>query len=49
MVKILIESVKLATPGLLKIKIFKNKGYDVIIVDYEKKIYSVVTQIILNM
>ena len=35
MVKILIESVKLATPGLLKIKIFNNKGYDVIVVEYE--------------
>ena len=27
-------SAKLATPGLLKIKIFRNKGYDVIILDY---------------
>ena len=27
-------SVKLATPGFLKIKIFQNKGYDVIILDY---------------
>ena len=26
-------SAKLATPKLLKIKIFKNKGYDIIIVD----------------
>ena len=26
-------SQKLATPGLLKIKIFRNKGYDVIIPD----------------
>ena len=25
---------KLATPGLFKIKTFKNKFYDVIIVDY---------------
>ena len=25
---------KLATPGLLKIEIFWNKGYDVIILDY---------------
>ena len=51
MVKILIESVKLATPGLLKIKIFNNKGYDVIIVEYgvTKKNCSVVTQIILEM
>ena len=28
-------SAKLATPGLLKIKILQNKGYDVIILDYE--------------
>ena len=28
-------SAKLATPGLLKIKIFQNKAYDVIINDYE--------------
>ena len=28
-------SVKLATPGLLKIKIFKRKVYDVITVDYD--------------
>ena len=27
-------SAKLATPGLLKIKIFRNKGYNVIIPDY---------------
>ena len=27
-------SAKLATPGLLKIKIFRDKGYDVIILDY---------------
>ena len=35
-------SPKLATPGLLKIKIFWNKGYDVIILDYDvtKKILS---------
>ena len=25
----------LATPGFLKIKIFQNKGYDVIIIDYD--------------
>ena len=35
MVKILLMSVKLATPGLLKIKIFKRKVYDVITVDYD--------------
>ena len=28
-------SAKLATPGLLKIKIFWNKGYDIIICDYD--------------
>ena len=33
MVTILIISAKLATPGLLEIKIFRNKGYDVIIND----------------
>ena len=33
-VTILMMSTKLATPGLLKIKIFQNKGYDVIILDY---------------
>ena len=32
---ILMMSAKLATPGLLKIKIFWNKGYDVIILDYD--------------
>ena len=41
-------SATLATPGLLKIKIFKNKVYDVITVDYDviKKTYYV-TQFIL--
>ena len=33
MVTILIILAKLATPGLLEIKIFRNKGYDVIIND----------------
>ena len=28
-------SAKLATPGLLKIKIFKGKGYDVTSLDYD--------------
>ena len=28
-------SAKLATPGLFKIKTFWNKGYDVIILDYD--------------
>ena len=35
MIKILMKSAKLATPNILKIKIFKNKGYDVIALDYE--------------
>ena len=30
-------SAKLATPGLLKIKLFKNKGCDVVIVDFDVK------------
>ena len=34
MLTILMMSAKLATPGLLKIKILHNKGYDVIIPDY---------------
>ena len=40
MVKILMMSAKLVTPSLLKTKIFKNKGYDVIIVgcDVKRKI-----------
>ena len=35
MVTILMISAKLATPGLLKIKIFRNKGYGAIIPDYD--------------
>ena len=35
MVTILMMSAKLATPDLLKIKIFRNKGYDVMIPDYD--------------
>ena len=35
MVTTLMMSAKLATTGLLKIKIFQNKGYDVIIIDYD--------------
>ena len=35
MVTILMMSAKLTTPCLLKIKIFRNKGYDVIIPDYD--------------
>ena len=33
--KILLMSAKLPTPGLLKIKIFKNEVYDDIIADYD--------------
>ena len=41
-VTILMVSGKLTTPGLLKIKIFWSKGYDIIILDYDfaKKILS---------
>ena len=35
MVRILIISAKLATPAILKIRIFQEKGYDVIIIDYD--------------
>ena len=35
MVTIFMIPAKLATPGFLKIKIFQNKGYDVIILDYD--------------
>ena len=35
MVPILMTSAKLATPGLFKIKIFWNKGYDVIFLEYD--------------
>ena len=31
----LMMSANLATPGLLKTTIFQNKGYDVIILDYD--------------
>ena len=34
MVTILMMSAKLATPGFLKIKMFRNKDYNVIIPDY---------------
>ena len=48
MVTILMVSAKLATLGLLKIKIFQNKGYDVIIPNHDvtSKILSV-NQIVL--
>ena len=35
MVPILMMSAELASPGLLKIKIFQIKGYDVIFFDYD--------------
>ena len=35
MVAILMMSTKLATLGLLKIKVFENKGYDVIILVHD--------------
>ena len=34
-VTILMTSAKWATPGLLKIKIFQNKSYDVIVLEYD--------------
>ena len=48
MVIILMISAKLATRGLLKMKVFRNEGYDVIIYvhDVNNKLYYV-TQIIL--
>ena len=44
MVRILMMSAKITIPGLLKIKIFWNKGYDVIILDYDatSKFYHVI-------
>ena len=49
MVAILMMSAKLATLGLLKIKVFLNKGYDVMIPVYDvsDKFYHV-TQLILQ-
>ena len=35
MVTILMIPARLAIPGLLKINIFQNKGYDITIVDYD--------------
>ena len=35
MVTTLMKSAKLATPGLLKIKLFRNKDYDVITLEYD--------------
>ena len=42
MVTILTMSAKIATPGLLKVKVSRNKGYDVIIFlhDTTSKIFS---------
>ena len=42
MVKILMMSAKMATPALLKIKVFWNKGYYVLysVYDFTKKILS---------
>ena len=42
MVTTLMMSAKLAAPGLVKIKIFQNKGYDVIVPNYDftNKIYQ---------
>ena len=43
-------SAKLVTPGLLRIKIFRNKSYDVIIPDYDitKKLLSCESNYIVN-
>ena len=35
MFTILMMSAKLATPGIPRIKIFWNKGYDIIVADYD--------------
>ena len=35
MVTILMISAELAIPGILEIKVFKNKGYDAIIPDFD--------------
>ena len=50
MVEILMMSAKLASVGLIKIKVFGNKGYNVInsVHDVTNKIYLVI-QIILKM
>ena len=45
MVAILMMSAKLATLSLLKVKVFRNKGYEVIIYVHERH----VTQTILQM
>ena len=50
MVTILVMSVKIATLGLFKIKVFSNKGYDVIIAvhDATNKILQVQLNHIVN-
>ena len=50
MITILMMLAKLATPGLLKIKAFRNKCYDVIIPDYDvaKKFLSRVSNYIVD-
>ena len=48
MVAILMMSVKIATLGLLKIKLFWNKGYDVIIYVHDVKILSHDSNCIVN-
>ena len=50
MVTILMISAKLATPGLLKIKLFRNEGYDIIIADSDitNKILSCDSNYIVN-
>ena len=47
MVTILMTSTKLATSGLIRIKIFQTKGFRVIIPDYYVTKFYHVTQIIL--
>ena len=48
MVTILMISAKMATPGLLKLKDFWSKGYDVIIFVYDvtKKFYHLIVIIL---
>ena len=43
MIAILMMSTKLATPGLLKIKVFWNKDYDAIIFVYDVTNFYFVT------
>ena len=51
MITIFIMSGKSATPGLFKIKIFRNKGYDVIILNYDviNKILSLDSNFIVDL